>query len=47
MLVIVICDNGPPFCEGTCDVALKQEEMDVEYQFGEGENVEVGSHSPQ
>jgi hypothetical protein len=45
-VMIVICDNGPPFCEGTCDVTLKQE-TDVEYRFGEGEDVEVGSQSPQ
>ena len=38
-VMIVICDNRPSFCDGTCDVALKQEETDVIYLYGEGEDV--------
>ena len=38
-VMIVICDNRPSFCDGTCDVALKQEETDVMYLYGRGEDV--------
>ena len=38
-VMFVICDNRPPFCDGTCDVALKQEEPDVMYLYGGGGNV--------
>ena len=38
-VMIVVCDNRPSFCDGTCDVALKQEETDVMYLYGRGEDV--------
>ena len=38
-VMIVICDNRPPFCDGTWDATLSQDEPDVMYLYRRGENV--------